>query len=304
MNHGSSRSFTKEMQETPMITGKTRGLILGGGGVTGLAWEIGVLHGLISKGIDLRGVDKIIGTSAGAFAATALMDERGISWAYDRQFSALVQEVPAVFSADLIETLSAILRECAGDDREAGRRMGAFALHASTIDVATRLAVVRDRLDRTDWPSDRLRFTAVDADTGSLHLLDETSGIDIVHAVGASGAAPGIWPVIEAGGRRWIDGGSVSPTNANLAVRFGQCLVISPMPISLSGIAVREELDMISAATDSFLIAPDERSLDAIGNNPFDPDRRRLAAEAGRAQGEHTAETLGVEWRRPTDGES
>jgi NTE family protein len=287
-----------------MITGKNRGLILGGGGVTGLAWEVGVLHGLISKGIDLRSVDEIIGTSAGAFAATALMDERGISWAYDRQSSALVQEVPAVFSTDLIETLSAILRECAKDDREAGRRMGAFALRTSTIDVATRLAVIRDRLDGADWPSDRLRFTAVDADTGILHLLDETCGIDFVHAVGASGAAPGIWPVIEAGGKRWIDGGSVSPTNANLAVRFRQCLVISPMPIGLSRISVREELDMISATTDSFLIAPDECSVSAIGDNPFDPDRRRLAAEAGRAQGERIVESLGPEWRSASDGES
>ena len=76
------------------------------------------------------------------------------------------------------------------------------------------------------------------------------------------------------------------------------------MPMGLSGISVREELDMISTTTDSFHIAPDERSVGAIGDNPFDPDRRRLAAEAGRAQGERIAERLGVDWRRVPDGKS
>ena len=282
--------------EPLVIARSNRGLVLGCGGVIGLAWEIGVLHGLVSSGVDPRDVDEVIGTSAGAFAAAALMDERGIAWAYDRQLSARVNEVPVASAAGVMETLKTILRTCAGNGIEAGRRIGAFALSASTIDVPTRLAVVRERLARSDWPSERLRFTAIDADTGVLHLLDQASGIDIVHAAGASGAAPGIWPVIEAGGRRWVDGGSVSATNAHLAGRFRKCLVISPMSVGLSGTSVRDELDSFSTRTDSVLVVPDERSLAAIGENHFDPSRRRLAAQAGRTQGEYVARDLAAQW--------
>jgi hypothetical protein len=49
----------------------TRAIVLGGGGVTGIAWEIGVLSGLADGGVDLR-ADAVIGTSAGAFVGAAL----------------------------------------------------------------------------------------------------------------------------------------------------------------------------------------------------------------------------------------
>jgi len=56
-----------------------RALVLGGGGITGIAWEIGVLAGLRGAGVDLAAsADMIIGTSAGsvvgALAATVDLD--------------------------------------------------------------------------------------------------------------------------------------------------------------------------------------------------------------------------------------
>src|ERR1700759_1084042 len=42
-----------------------RALVLGGGGVTGIAWETGLIAGLAGLGIDLAAADVIIGTSAG-----------------------------------------------------------------------------------------------------------------------------------------------------------------------------------------------------------------------------------------------
>ena len=41
-------------------------LVLGGGGITGIAWEIGVLAGLAEAGADLTGADLVVGTSAGS----------------------------------------------------------------------------------------------------------------------------------------------------------------------------------------------------------------------------------------------
>jgi NTE family protein len=44
-------------------------LVLGGGGVAGIAWITGLLAGLADAGQDVTGADLIIGTSAGATVA-------------------------------------------------------------------------------------------------------------------------------------------------------------------------------------------------------------------------------------------
>ena len=46
-----------------------RALVCGGGGVTGLGWEIGLLSGLASQGVRFTSADVVIGTSAGSSAA-------------------------------------------------------------------------------------------------------------------------------------------------------------------------------------------------------------------------------------------
>lgn len=280
---------------------KGRGVVLGGGGVTGLAWQIGLLTGLLDKGVDLSGADEVIGTSAGAFAGTALLDERGLRWAYERQCAPSTDEIPAVLSPDSVETVIDVLGS-AVDDAEAGRRLAEYASQASVIAPADRAAVVRGRLDRDDWPSEKLLFTAIDADTGGLHLLGASSGVDLVSAANAGGAAPGVWPVVHAAGRRWIDGGSFSVTNAHLAARFRRCLVISPWTVNFSGVTVREQIDGLPDVTAALLVTPDGRSVAAIGDNAFDADRRRDAALAGWEQGTALAPEVASLWLSPTIG--
>ncbi len=46
----------------------SRALVLGGGGITGAAWEVGLLAGLAVHGADLTAADLVVGTSAGALA--------------------------------------------------------------------------------------------------------------------------------------------------------------------------------------------------------------------------------------------
>jgi NTE family protein len=50
-----------------------RALVLGGGGVSGIAWEAGVLMALRDRGVDTDGWDLVIGSSAGAIVATRLL---------------------------------------------------------------------------------------------------------------------------------------------------------------------------------------------------------------------------------------
>ena len=54
-----------------------RALVLGGGGVTGVAWELGILHGLAEAGVDLTDADLVVGTSAGSVVAAQITSRRG-----------------------------------------------------------------------------------------------------------------------------------------------------------------------------------------------------------------------------------
>ena len=42
-----------------------RALVLGGGGVTGVAWELGMIAGLLDKGIDVTTADLFVGSDSG-----------------------------------------------------------------------------------------------------------------------------------------------------------------------------------------------------------------------------------------------
>ena len=46
------------------------GLVLAGGGVTGLAWEAGVVVGLRDAGVDVTSADVVLGTSAGSIVGS------------------------------------------------------------------------------------------------------------------------------------------------------------------------------------------------------------------------------------------
>src|SRR5262249_10866693 len=50
--------------------GMTRGVVLGGGGIAGVAWEAGIVIGLRRAGVDLSSADVIVGTSAGSIVGS------------------------------------------------------------------------------------------------------------------------------------------------------------------------------------------------------------------------------------------
>ena len=276
----------------------TRALVLGGGGVTGIAWEIGVLHGLTEAGVDLGLADAVIGTSAGAFTGAAVAGGHPIAGLYAAQFEPNTTEVSAAMPDELLLLWFGAYEEGGADPAAVGRAFGAIArANPEPVPMARRREAVAGRLLSTDFPP-TLRVTATDADTGELHVLDHTSGLSLTDAVTASGAVPGVWPLLEAGGHTWIDGGMVSPTNARQADGFDAVLVLAPIPYAYGKIpGVADDVEALRAhGAKAILIPPDDESIEAIGPNLFDPERRGIVAEAGRAQGARIASEVLAIW--------
>ena len=72
-----------------------RALVLGGGGVTGIAWETGLIAGLAGLDIDLAAADVIIGTSAGSVVGTDIASGQDFEALYQAQ---LASPAPEPFS--------------------------------------------------------------------------------------------------------------------------------------------------------------------------------------------------------------
>src|SRR3954447_1017188 len=62
-----------------------RALVLGGGGITGIAWEIGLLKGLRDLGVNLTDADTVVGTSAGSVVGAQVAGGISLEAMYDAQ---------------------------------------------------------------------------------------------------------------------------------------------------------------------------------------------------------------------------
>src|SRR6516225_12132648 len=62
-----------------------RALVLGGGGITGIAWETGLIAGLAGLGVDLAEADVIIGTSAGSVVGAGIASGQALEALYQAE---------------------------------------------------------------------------------------------------------------------------------------------------------------------------------------------------------------------------
>jgi NTE family protein len=271
-----------------------RALVLGAGGVTGVAWELGVLAGLADAGIDLSAADLYVGSSAGSVVATMLTSGVDLDEQYARQLAPPTGEPTARLG------IGNILRWAwAGvgtrDARKIRARIGALALRATTMPEAERRQLIESRLPTHDWPRQRLLVTAVDAVSGEFVVFERNSGVSLVDAVGASCAVPGVWPPVTINGRRYIDGGVRSPANLDLASGCDRIIAITPITRAFraaAGVARQAAALGVPVA----VVAPDRAARRAIGRNVLDPARRAAAARAGREQAARIASPVAEVW--------
>ncbi|HZG92504.1 MAG TPA: patatin-like phospholipase family protein, partial [Pseudonocardia sp.] len=181
-------------------------LVLGGGGITGIAWELGMLAGLAEHGVDLTTADLIVGTSAGSVVGAQIATGVAVEERYAAQLADPTGEIASRLGrATLVRFALAMIGP--RDPQRVRARLGKVALRARTGPESERIAVIGNRLPVHRWPERGLRITAVDAHTGEFVVLDRDSGVPLVEAVAASCAVPGVWPPVSTGGRRLIDGG-------------------------------------------------------------------------------------------------
>ncbi len=270
-------------------------LVLGGGGVAGIAWMTGIAAGLADEGVDLRTADQILGTSAGSSVGAQLWSGASLEDLFARQVDPARQaaEVSPPFSA--LRALLAASREVSriGDTDERIRRLGRMALDGGVITQEERRAVIAGRLPSHRWPTKRFVVTAVDVETGALRLFDAAAGVDLVDAVAASCAVPLIWPAVTIHGRRYVDGGLRSAESADHIEHAAAVVILSPLgrdAPSLGGIGLRAEIGALEAkGVRVVVIEPDAAARTAMGMNALDPATRAPTAEAGRVQGRREA---------------
>ncbi|MFF8784612.1 patatin-like phospholipase family protein [Streptomyces sp. NPDC015125] len=262
-------------------------LVLGGGGLTGIGWEIGVLAGLAEAGLDLADADAVIGTSAGSIVGAHLTSRHlTLEEMYEHQLAApdTARSAARMGPAALARFAAIALRS--RDVVSFGVRMGKLAVAARTVTEAEQRTAIARTLNLTDWPARRLVITAVDAATGERTAFDDTSGVRLLDAVGASCAVPGIYPPVTIDGTRWIDGGVHSSANADLATGYDRVVIVAPMAASGGPIAgpraQGEQLARRGARV--CVLIPDRAARAAFGRNVLDPAKRADAARAGRRQ--------------------
>lgn len=296
-------------------------VVLGAGGATGLAFEAGVLLALTTDHhFDPATVPAYIGTSAGSLAASMLVsgcssiELAALATGTDAHIGEMAGAAGIRFDAPTIPTpkwtnlvrvpTPALLWR--GAHLLARGRLAAALVHALP-DGRFDLRDVLAPMGPLHWPDERtrLRICATDADSGRRVVFDADDGIELVDAVAASCAVPAVMRPIRHGGARYVDGGVVTPTSADLALGAGRpadVVVLSPMSGSSartllgrtsalsSRVRLEAELRRVGRHQRVFVVEPDARLSAAVVDDALDADRvaeivgsSYLAAGAGAA---------------------
>lgn len=270
-----------------------RTLVLGGGGITGIAWEAGVLAGLIDNGIKLNEADKIIGTSAGSFVGAVLANGYDMKDYYYELDERRDENDRASMSSDIYRLWQNAFIVGRDDAEKVGQMMGDIVYtRPSKVDLNERKQAIRQRLGDVEW-KDNLEITAINAKTGVTSTFNSQSGVTLEEAVTASGAVPGIWPHIRLNESDWIDGGMVSPTNAMLAEGAKSIIILAPLADGLGMMpSAFDDAEQLSKHSHVLVISPDSDSQAEIGDNIYNPNNIFNIGNAGYKQGQVLAQEI------------
>ncbi|MCU1673758.1 MAG: Patatin [Frankiales bacterium] len=296
----------------------TRGLVLGAGGVLGAAWTIGALAAVQEQyGWDPREADVLIGTSAGSVMAAMLGSGVSVEQLLNHQKGVVVPGDPQIgydYDRDSGGALPPLPRLGIGSPRgvvSSALRPWKVTPMAALSAVLPQgrgsldpVGAVVDAVNPSGGWSDHARtwIVAMDYDNGRRTVFgrDGAPRATLREAVMASCSIPGWYAPVTIGGRRYVDGGTCSPTSLDLVGKLGldEVVVLSPMtslrydaPTSVAARIERRfrrivtkrlvgEVKKVAATgTKVTLLGPGPEDLDVIGSNMMDPRRRERVLE-------------------------
>lgn len=275
------------------------GLVLGGGGVVGIAWEIGVLEALAQEGaLDPSTAATIVGTSAGSVVGTQVAAGTTI----DDLVAAQLAPPAPVGGGSAAPDMSAVMTIFGGlmtaeeMTTELARTTGRLAMEATTGTEEAWVGSFERLLGGVGaWPATAdLRVVAMSCTRGERRAWTKADAgiVDVARAVASSCAVPGMFPPVTIDGDRYADGGAWSPSNADLLADEGldQVLFIGPIGTFLAGTPqVEREMAVVQArgATTGWIL-PGEGFAD-LRTQLMNPAFRAQGLEVGRQDGKAAA---------------
>lgn len=235
------------------------GIALAGGGPLGFFYELGALHALseVIEGCALTDFDVYVGVSSGSMIAAALasgFDTRMMCDMFLYDESHLFPFSPATFMrpalaeyarslSRLPQVLTQIVRQCAFDPG-----VGAWEAAVGPLGRLLPTALFDNRpLEEyfallfnsaghsNDFRKLRARLYVVATNLNSGETVSfggpGRRNVPISRALLASSALPGLYPPVEIGGQRYVDGALIRTMHASLALEDGCNLVICVNPI-------------------------------------------------------------------------
>lgn len=299
---------------------RRRGLVLGAGGVLGASWTIGALSALEeAEGFSVGTCDYIIGTSAGSVLAALIGAGVGVSDLVDDQLGRVVSTGPlAGYTYDHDRatggSLPSLPRPRMGSSRllmravRHPRSISPLAAASSLLPTGRgSLWTVRHLVDAISpvgqWsPHPGVWIVAMDYDNGRRVAFGRPGApqAELAEAVLASCSIPAWYAPVTIDGRRYIDGGTCSPTSLDLLAGLGldEVYVLAPMcsfeydePASVGARVersfrrtvtrrmVREAGKVRASGAQVTLLGPGRADLEAIGANLMDPSHRTAVVE-------------------------
>lgn len=288
--------------------GHRRTVVLGGGGIFFIAWQVAFLNELARQGLVLRDATRFVGTSAGSIVA-AIYTGGGIG-RFARTMDVL-SRAPGVVAAlapagDLSPSQLRALdsfttaTDCEPETiREIGRAaMAAAAAPASAMRRTARLTIVR-----RGWPDRSLAITAVDTYTGERLVIDHRAGVPVATAAAASGTVPGLFSPQLIHDRFCMDGGVAgSGIHSDLVAGSQRTLILSlseafralgPRPGGMTQApgAYDRELDALrESGTEAFVVGPETADMTTLMEPRSVPDALAMGTRQARERGRELAD--------------
>jgi NTE family protein len=273
------------------------GVILGGGGDSGVAWEEGVLDSLEKKAnLTPANVDVVVGTSAGAIAGGyySLGTSMDQLVAASEAGKGISSPGPGNGGGSIPKDMLAALASTQGTLQERDQRIGALALKAKLPITSDQLvSFASSLLPSQQWPKLDFRPTAVNAKTGETVLWNSNDGVPLAAAIASSTAVPGFMPVIQINGQGYLDAPRTSFSEQLVAEKHLDAIVYIGMPTpNLSNTIEEGALAKLQAGGLRVVKITGGQGTDKLEQDPLDPKIEPLAAQLGLRDGAEAASSV------------